>query len=201
MFQWSSTMPSRNRELSPPQKTSPHHLSPSSSPVNHQSVRIGRPSSIFSRRKWARSASSNIPNPTEIYSVAEESHSHHAALCVICLRDVAKEGTELQCGHTFHSHCIKHAWLPYESSKLDPYLPFMWSPLSTKEEQISLFKAHSIGQERPSIFIQWITICTVRSQFRVYNPTNPLYCSGSRDYSSFASLSSRPWSFTKMRYA
>lgn len=135
-------MPSRNSELSPPQKTSPPYPPSSSSPVDHQSVRIDRPSSIFSRRKWTRSASSNIPNPTGIYPIAEESHSRHAAFCVICLRDVAKEGTELECGHTFHSHCIKQAWFPYESSKLDPHLSFMWSSLPTKEEQISLFKAH-----------------------------------------------------------
>ena len=73
----------------------------------HPSIKSNRQSSIFSFSIWPGRLTSR-GNSIRMATVAERTPSQVNLVCEVCLRDVASTGAELECGHKFHSHCLKH---------------------------------------------------------------------------------------------
>lgn len=83
------------------------HPSPSTS-MAPQSIKSYQPSSsIFTLRKRTRHGSGGISTPADIDTFAEGPASYGELFCAVCLRDLNRDGIELECRHKFHSHCLE----------------------------------------------------------------------------------------------
>jgi hypothetical protein len=100
-----------------------------------------RQPSIFSTfSKWIgnRTSSATMSNSIaeDIHTTAGDSWTPSSGLlCAICLRDIHRQGiAELECGHNFHSNCIKNVPpIKQVFLTLVPKLSFVWIALSTTE--------------------------------------------------------------------
>jgi RING-type zinc-finger len=103
-----------------------------------------QPSSIFSFQRWTRRSSPNAEN-----SSLRQTSFHppnDSSLCPVCLRDLTREGVaELECGHNFHTNCIKSVTPVPNSLTLDPKMSSMWITLQIQKAQILPSKTYRTG--------------------------------------------------------
>lgn len=124
----------RFRPAMPSRIEEPHRalLRPIRNTANQSSVGVPhlashRSSSLFPLSKWTRRSS-----PTEVQSFAETPYSQREHLCAICLRDLNQAvHIDLECGHQFHSHCLKQVSLISHSSDLRQK-PVLYASLHAK---------------------------------------------------------------------
>ena len=120
-----------------------------------------QPSIFSSFSKWTGnrtpSAGASCNSITEnIHTIAGDSRtSSSGLLCALCLRDLHRQGiAELECGHNFHSHCLKNVISKASFLTLDPKMSFVWITLSTKETSQSYSEIHGTWKVKVKIFLQ-----------------------------------------------